>query len=73
MGLKNQTPETPNVLGIYVFSKVLKDMINIGVENIRRDTIYKSTLLYNTINTIILLLYLIIVQYYTWYNLIKII
>ena len=50
MGLKNQTPETPNVLGIYVFSMVLKDMINIGVENIRRDTTYKSTLLYNTIN-----------------------
>ena len=50
MGLKFQTPETPNVLGIYVFSKVLKDMMNIGIENIIRDTNYKSTLLYNTIN-----------------------
>tara|TARA_B100000287_G_scaffold435620_1_gene505001 strand:- start:2487 stop:3548 length:1062 start_codon:yes stop_codon:yes gene_type:complete len=50
MGLNKQTPETPNVLGIYVFSKVLKDMMNIGIENIIRDTNYKSTLLYNTIN-----------------------
>ncbi len=50
MGLKYQTPETPNVLGIYVFSKVVKDMMNVGIENIIRDTNYKSTLLYNTIN-----------------------
>ena len=50
MGLKHQTPETPNVLGIYLFSKVIKDMMNIGIENIVRDTNYKSTLLYNTIN-----------------------
>ncbi|MEL0009355.1 MAG: aminotransferase class V-fold PLP-dependent enzyme [Flammeovirgaceae bacterium] len=50
MGLKNQTPETPNVLAIYVFGKVLKDMLNIRIENIIRDTNYKSTLLYNTIN-----------------------
>ena len=47
---ENQTPETPNVLGIYVFSKVLKDMMNIGIDNIVRDTNYKSSLLYNTIN-----------------------
>ncbi len=38
MGLKHQTPETPNVLGIYLFSKVIKDMMNIGIENIVRDT-----------------------------------
>ena len=50
MGIKNQTPETPNVLGIYVFSNVIKDMMSIGIENIIRDTNYKSTLLYNTIN-----------------------
>jgi len=50
MSLKHQTPETPNVLGIYVFSKVLKDMMNIGIDNIVRDTNYKSSLLYNTIN-----------------------
>ena len=50
MGLKNQTPETPNILGIYVFSKVLQDMLNIGIKNIIRDTNYKSALLYNTIN-----------------------
>ena len=50
MGIKNQTPETPNVLGIYVFSNVIKDMMSIGIENIIRDTNYKSKLLYNTIN-----------------------
>ena len=50
MGIKKQTPETPNVLGIYVFSNVIKDMMSIGIENIIRDTNYKSTLLYNTIN-----------------------
>ena len=50
MSLKNQTPETPNVLGIYVLSKVLEDMNNIGLETIIRDTNYKSSLIYDTIN-----------------------
>ena len=50
MSLNNQTPETPNILGIYLFSKVLKDMINIGREMIVRETEYKSALLYNTIS-----------------------
>tara|TARA_Y100000766_G_scaffold129656_1_gene111414 strand:+ start:3684 stop:4745 length:1062 start_codon:yes stop_codon:yes gene_type:complete len=49
MSLKCQTPETPNVLAIYLLSKVTEDMIKIGIDNIRRDTIYKSSLLYNTI------------------------
>ena len=50
MSQKFQTPETPNVLSIYLLSKVLNDMMKIGIENIIRDTNYKSTLLYNTIN-----------------------
>ncbi len=50
MSLKNQTPETPNVLAIYVLSKVLEDMNNIGLETIIRDTNYKSSLIYNTID-----------------------
>ena len=49
MSINNQTPETPNILGIYLLSKVLEDMIKIGRENIIRDTNYKSALLYNTI------------------------
>ena len=50
MSQKFQTPETPNVLSIYLLSKVLNDMMKIGIENIIRDTNYKSSLLYNTIN-----------------------
>ena len=50
MSIKNQTPETPNVLAIYVLSKVLEDMNNIGIDMIVRDTNYKSSLIYDTIN-----------------------
>ncbi|WP_258105113.1 aminotransferase class V-fold PLP-dependent enzyme [Marinoscillum sp. MHG1-6] len=48
-GAKNQTPETPNTLGIYLLGKVAKDMIDRGVKNIQNETIYKSTLLYQTL------------------------
>lgn len=44
--LKNQTPETPNVLGIYLLSKVVKDMIRRGISTIRKETDYKAELLY---------------------------
>jgi phosphoserine aminotransferase len=46
---KNQTPETPNVLAIYLLSKVVKDMIHRGIQNIRRETEYKSAILYQAI------------------------
>jgi phosphoserine aminotransferase len=48
--IKNQTPETPNVLAVYVLSKVVADMIRRGVTTIRRETEYKSTLLYQTLD-----------------------
>jgi phosphoserine aminotransferase len=48
--VKNQTPETPNVLAIYVLSKVIADMIRRGITTIRRETEYKSTLLYQTLD-----------------------
>lgn len=48
--VKNQTPETPNVLSIYVLSKVIEDMIRRGVTTIRRETEYKSTLLYHALD-----------------------
>ncbi|MFY0600499.1 MAG: aminotransferase class V-fold PLP-dependent enzyme [Cyclobacteriaceae bacterium] len=48
-GLKNQTPETPNTLSIYLLAKVARDMINRGVKNIQNETIYKSTILYQAI------------------------
>ncbi|MGB3180281.1 MAG: aminotransferase class V-fold PLP-dependent enzyme [Cyclobacteriaceae bacterium] len=44
--LKDQTPETPNVLGIYLLNKVARDMIDRGLDQIRRDTAYKAAVLY---------------------------
>ncbi len=46
---KHQTPETPNVLGIYLLGKVAEDMLNKGLEMIRRETDYKAAVLYNAI------------------------
>jgi phosphoserine aminotransferase len=47
--LKNQTPETPNVLGIYLLGMVVKDMLRRGIETIRRETDYKAALLYHAL------------------------
>lgn len=47
--LKNQTPETPNVLGIYLLGKVVSDMLRRGIKTIRQETEYKATLLYQTL------------------------
>lgn len=46
---KNQTPETPNVLAIYLLAKVTSDMLTKGIEQIRRETEYKASLLYHTL------------------------
>ena len=43
---KNQTPPTPNVLGIYLLGKVCEDMNRKGIELIRQETVYKSALIY---------------------------
>jgi phosphoserine aminotransferase len=48
---KNQTPETPNVLGIYLLSKVVQDFLRRGAQTIRRETEYKAAILYNTLST----------------------
>ena len=45
---KHQTPETPNVLGIYLLGKVAQDMLYRGVKQLRNETIYKSAILYQT-------------------------
>ena len=47
--IKNQTPETPNVLSIYLLSKVIQDMIRRGISNIRKETEYKAALLYHAL------------------------
>ena len=46
---KNQTPETPNVLGIYLLNQVVKDFLRRGVQTIRRETEYKAAILYQAL------------------------
>lgn len=46
---KNQTPETPNVLGIYLLGKVIGDFLRRGIDTIRRETEYKATILYQAL------------------------
>ncbi len=48
---KNQTPETPNVLGIYLLSKVIEDMNRRGIQIIRKETEYKAAILYQALET----------------------
>jgi phosphoserine aminotransferase len=45
--VKNQTPETPNVLSIYLLSKVVEDMVRRGIATIRKETEYKAAILYH--------------------------
>jgi phosphoserine aminotransferase len=47
--LKNQTTETPNVLGIYLLSCVVEDFLRIGIKKIRQETDYKAALLYQSL------------------------
>jgi len=48
-GDKNETPETPNVLGIYLLGKVCEDMLFRTPKMIHNDTIYKATILYQAL------------------------
>ena len=48
---KNQTPETPNVLAIYLLSKVVEDMNRRGIQIIRRETEYKAAILYQALDS----------------------
>ncbi|HEY0744670.1 MAG TPA: aminotransferase class V-fold PLP-dependent enzyme, partial [Chryseosolibacter sp.] len=47
--VKNQTPETPNVLAIYLLNQVIKDFLRRSVEMIRRETEYKAAILYQAL------------------------
>lgn len=47
---KYQTPETPNVLGIYLLSCVINDLLRRGITSIRQETEYKSALLYHALS-----------------------
>lgn len=44
--IKLQTVETPNILGLYIFEKVLKDMLTKGIDKIRQETDEKAEMLY---------------------------
>jgi phosphoserine aminotransferase len=46
---KNQTPETPNVLGIYLLGMVVEDMLRRGIKTIRKETEYKAAILYQAL------------------------
>ncbi len=46
---KNQTPETPNVLGIYLLGKVVQDFLNRGIVALRSETQYKGSILYQAL------------------------
>lgn len=48
--IKNQNPETPNVLGIYLLGQVVEDLVRRGITNIRRETEYKAAILYQALN-----------------------
>ncbi|MEP1094627.1 MAG: aminotransferase class V-fold PLP-dependent enzyme [Cyclobacteriaceae bacterium] len=49
LGDKNQTPETPNTMFIYLLGKIAEDMLKVGKQKIVNDTVYKSTILYQAI------------------------
>lgn len=42
MGKEYQTIETPNILNIYLFGKVIEDMMMKGIDVIRRESRYKA-------------------------------
>lgn len=48
---KNQTPETPNVLALYLLAQVLEDFNRLGISKLRAETDYKAALLYQALAT----------------------
>lgn len=42
-----QTPETPNVLEIYLLGKVCRDMLDVGIAKIRQETEIKAKVIYD--------------------------
>ena len=49
-GKKDQTPSTPNVLGIYLLNQVCQDLLRRGINSIRQETAYKAALLYDCLD-----------------------
>ncbi|NTU46485.1 alanine--glyoxylate aminotransferase family protein [Candidatus Roizmanbacteria bacterium] len=44
---KNETPETPNVLSLFLLNRVVKDFLEEGIDAIQRKTIHKAQVLYD--------------------------
>jgi len=44
-GLKHQTPETPNMIYLYIIGKIARDILDYGVKRMQNDIIYKATLI----------------------------
>ena len=49
--VKYQTPETPNVLGIYLLGQVMEDMNQKGIGVIKQEINYKAAVIYNALET----------------------
>jgi len=47
---KNQTPETPNVFGMYLLNEIVKDMLVTGKEAMCREILLKAKLLYDAVS-----------------------
>lgn len=48
-GDKSQTPETPNMLYLYLLGKVAQDILQVGIQKVRNDTTYKAAILNQSI------------------------
>ncbi len=46
---KNETPETPNMLGIYLLGKVAEDMNRRGIKALRQETDSKAAIVYHNL------------------------
>lgn len=49
--VKYQTPETPNVLGIYLLGQVMENMNQKGIDQIKQEINYKAAVLYQAMET----------------------
>ncbi len=51
LAARHQTPETPNVLNIYLLGRVAGDMIRKGTERIKKETDAKAALMYDFLDS----------------------
>jgi len=44
-GIKAQTPETPNMIYIYILGKIAQDILKYGIKRMQNDIVYKAALI----------------------------